>query len=47
VTPRPDQGFLDDVISARPVRAELLDVTVQGLGVLRVQLADRGIRIAG
>jgi len=47
VTPCPDQDFLDDVICARPVRAEPLDVTMQGLAVLRVQLADRGIGIAG
>jgi hypothetical protein len=47
VTPGPEEGFLHDVIRARPVRAELLDVTVQGLGVERVQLADRGIGIAG
>jgi hypothetical protein len=47
VTPGPDEGFLDYVIRARPVRAELLDVTMQGLGVVRVQLADRGIGVAG
>jgi hypothetical protein len=46
VPPRPDEGFLHDVVRACPVRAELLDVTVQGLGVLRVQLADRGIGVA-
>ena len=47
MTPGPDEGFLHDVIRARPVRAELLDVAVQGLGVVRVQLADRGIGVAG
>src|SRR5947208_2670226 len=45
VMPCPDEGFLYDVIRARPVRAELIDVAVQGLGVVRVQLADRGIRV--
>ena len=47
VMPCPDEGFLHDVIRARPVRAELIDVAVQGLGVVRVQLADRGIGVAG
>jgi hypothetical protein len=47
VTPGPDEGFLDDVIRDRRVGAELLDVTMQGLGVVRVQLADRGIGVAG
>jgi len=46
VMPCPDEGFLHDVIRARPVRAELIDVAVQGLGVVRVQLADRGIGVA-
>ena len=46
VAPRPDEGFLHDVIRARPVRAELLYVTVQSLGVVRVQLADDGIGVA-
>ena len=45
VMPCPDEGFLHDVIRARPVRAELIDVAVQGLGVVRVQLAVRGIRV--
>jgi hypothetical protein len=45
--PCPDQDFLDDVIRTRPVRAEPLDVAVQGSGVVRVELADRGIGIAG
>jgi hypothetical protein len=47
VAPRPDEGFLHDVIRARLVRAEVLDIAVQGLGVVRVQLADRGIGVAG
>jgi len=33
--------------SALARRAELLDVTVEGFGVLRVQLADDGIGVAG
>jgi len=47
VTPGPDECFLHDVIGARPVRAEPLDVAVQGPGVIRVQLAERGIGVAG
>ena len=43
--PGPDERFLHDVIGARPVRTETFDVTVQGLGVVGVQLADRGIGI--
>jgi hypothetical protein len=46
VAPCPDEGFLHDVFCARPVRAEPLDVTVQGFGMVRVQLADDGIGIA-
>jgi len=34
VTPGPDEGFLHDVIRAGPVRAEPLDVAVQGRSVL-------------
>jgi hypothetical protein len=47
VTPGPDEGFLHDVISARPVWAKPLDVAMQGAGVMKVQLADRGISVAG
>ena len=47
VAPGPDEGFLHDVVCARPVRAEPLDVTVQGFGMVRVQLADDGIGVAG
>jgi hypothetical protein len=47
VTPGPDEGFLHDVIRAGPVRAEPLDVAVQGRGVVRIRLADRGVGVAG
>src|ERR1700759_2380123 len=47
VTPGPDEGLLHDVVGARPVRAESLDVTVQGPGVLGVQVAEGGIGVAG
>jgi hypothetical protein len=40
---RPDEGFLHDVVRARAVGAEPLDVDVQGLRVAAIQLADRGI----
>ena len=46
VTPGPDEGFLHDVICARPVRAEALDVAVQGLGTKTVQPADPGVGVA-
>jgi hypothetical protein len=46
VTPGPDEGLLHDVVRARPVRTELLDITVQSLGIARVQLADDGIGVA-
>ena len=42
----PDEGLLHDVIRTRPVRAELPDVIVQSLGVVRVQPSDRGIGVA-
>jgi hypothetical protein len=45
--PGPDEGFLDDVIGARLIWTEPPDVAVQGLGMLGVQLADRGIGVAG
>jgi len=47
VPPGPDERFLHDVIGARQGRTEPFDVTVQGLGVMGVQLAYRGIGIAG
>jgi hypothetical protein len=47
VAPGPDEGFLHDVIRAGPVRAEPLDVAAQGRGVLCMQLADRGVGVAG
>ena len=47
VTPGPDEGFLHDVIRARPVGTEPLDVDVQGPGVMGIELADRGIGVAG
>jgi len=47
VPPGPDQGLLHDVVGARPVGAEPLDITVQGLGVTGVQLAYRGVGVGG
>jgi hypothetical protein len=42
VRPGPDDDLLHDVIGARPVGAEPLNVVGQGDGVTRVQLADGG-----
>jgi hypothetical protein len=47
VPPRANKGLLNDVIGADLVRAEPLDVAMQGLGVVGVELADRGVGVAG
>ena len=39
--PGANEGFLDDVVSAGPVRAEPPDEPMQSLGVLGVELAER------
>src|SRR5690348_10867892 len=46
VTPGADEGLLHDVFRTRWVRAELLDVAAQGLGIERVQLADDRVGVA-
>jgi hypothetical protein len=40
VPPGANEGFLDDVVGAGPVRAEPPDEPVQSLGVLGVELAE-------
>jgi hypothetical protein len=47
VPPGPDERFLHDVLGAGPVRTEPFGVPAHGRGMAGVELADRGVGVAG